>query len=54
MLKMGDTNLKKDCPVLLFVAISQLDTLILYLEICLHLLEIQRQQQVFTTSSLLM
>ena len=50
---MADTNLMKNCSVLLSMTISGLDTLILCLGEVLHLLEIERQQKTFTMLSLL-
>ena len=47
MFKLGDTHLKKYGSVLLYLNISGLNTLILYLMGVLHLLEIQIQEKTF-------
>ena len=51
--KLGDTNLKEKVSVLLWLNISGLDTLILFLVGVLHLLDTQRQHRTFFISSLL-
>ena len=50
---MGDTNLKKNDSVLLYLNISGLDALILYLVGVPHLLVTQRQHKIFIMSSFL-
>ena len=51
-IKMADTNLMKNCSVLLSMTISGIDTLIFCLGKVLHLLEIERQQKIFIMCSL--